>query len=157
MSKQKNIAPPRVIVVDDEPAVRTIVRRMLEPAGYIVEEAADPKQACEAISESGPLDLLIADFRMPEVTGDEVARRFRAAKPDVKVLFITGYADDLFTERSLLWDGEAFLEKPFSKKGLLEAVSLVLFGRFNQEENFAVPAEPVETVDMFETAAAGAA
>jgi len=142
MSKPKAIAPPRVIVVDDEPAVRTIVRRMLEPAGYIVEEAEDPKQACAAIGKSGPLDLLIADFRMPEITGDEVARRFRAAKPDVKVLFITGYADDLFAERSLLWDGEAFLEKPFSKRGLLEAASLLLFGRFKQEENFAVPAEP---------------
>ena len=142
MSKPKNIPPPRVIVVDDEPAVRRIVKRMLEPAGYIVEEAEDPKQACDTMTNTGPLDLLIADFRMPEVTGDEVARRFRAAKPDVKVLFITGYADDLFAERSTLWDGEAFLEKPFSKKGLLEAASLLLFGRFNQEENFAAPAVP---------------
>ena len=142
MSKPKAIPPPRVIVVDDEPAVRSIVKRMLEPAGYIVEEAEGPKEACETIDKSGPLDLLIADFRMPELTGDEVARRFRAAKPDVKVLFITGYADDLFAERSLLWDGEAFLEKPFSKKGLLEAVSLLLFGRFNQEEYFDAPAVP---------------
>ncbi len=142
MSKPKTILPPRVIVVDDEPAVRAIVRRMLEPVGYLVEEAEDPRQACDTINKSGPLDLLIADFRMPEITGDEVARRFRAAKPDVKVLFITGFADDLFAERSLLWDGEAFLEKPFTKKGLLEAVSLLLFGRFNQEEKFDVPALP---------------
>ena len=137
---KKNIQAPRVIVVDDEPAVRNIVRRMLEPAGYVVEEAGDPVEACDTIEASGPLDLLIADFRMPELTGDEVARRFRAAKPDVKVLFITGYADDLFAERSLLWDGEAFLEKPFSRKGLLEAASLLLFGRFNQEDKFAAPA-----------------
>ena len=136
---KKNLQAPRVIVVDDEPAVRSIVRRMLEPAGYVVEEAGDPVEACDAIAASGPLDLLIADFRMPELTGDEVARRFRAAKPDVKVLFITGYADDLFAERSLLWDGEAFLEKPFSRKGLLEAASLLLFGRFNQEDKFAAP------------------
>ena len=134
---KKNIQPPRVIVVDDEPAVRNIVRRMLEPAGYVVEEAADPAQACETIEKTGPLDLLISDFRMPEMTGDEVARRFRAAKPDVKVLFITGFADDLFAERSVLWDGEAFLEKPFNRKGLLEAASLLLFGRLNQETRFA--------------------
>ena len=134
---KKSIQPPRVIVVDDEPAVRNIVRRMLEPAGYLVEEAADPTQACETIAKSGPLDLLISDFRMPEMTGDEVARRFRAAKPDVKVLFITGFADDLFAERSLLWDGEAFLEKPFNRKGLLEAASLLLFGQLDQETNFA--------------------
>ena len=133
---KKTTPAPHVVVVDDEPAVRQIVRRILEPAGYIVEEAEDPAQACATIGTKGPVDLLIADFRMPEITGDEVARRFRAAKPDVKVLFITGYADDLFTERSLLWDGEAFLEKPFSRKGLLEAASLLLFGRFNQESNF---------------------
>ncbi len=142
MSKRNTTVPPRVIVVDDEPSVRTIVRRMLEPAGYIVDEAADPKQACDMINKIGPLDLLIADFRMPELTGDEVARRFRSAKPDVKVLFITGYADDLFAERSLLWEGEAFLEKPFSKKGLLEAVSLLLYGRFKQEQEFTAPAVP---------------
>jgi two-component system cell cycle sensor histidine kinase/response regulator CckA len=136
---KKNIQAPRVIVVDDEPSVRNIVRRMLEPAGYVVEEAGDPKQACDAIAQGGPLDLLIADFHMPELTGDEVARRFRAAQPDVKVLFITGYADDLFAERSLLWEGEAFLEKPFSGKSLLEAASLLLFGRFNQETKFAAP------------------
>ena len=134
---KKQIQAPRCIVVDDEPSVRMIVKRMMEPAGYVVEEAGDPKQACDMLDTLGPLDLLIADFRMPELTGDEVARRFRAAKPDVKVLFITGYADDLFTERSLLWDGEAFLEKPFSRKGLLEAASLLLFGKFNQEINFA--------------------
>ena len=134
---KKQIAPPRCIVVDDEPSVRMIVKRMMEPAGYVVEEAGDPREACDMLDKLGPLDLLIADFRMPELTGDEVARRFRAAKPEVKVLFITGYADDLFAERSLLWDGEAFLEKPFSRKGLLEAASLLLFGRFNQEEHFA--------------------
>ena len=137
---KKSIQPPRVIVVDDEPAVRTIVRRMLEAAGYVVEEAGDAIEACATIDKTGPLDLLISDFRMPDLTGDEVARRFRAAKPDVKVLFITGYADDLFAERSLLWDGEAFLEKPFNRKGLLEAASLLLFGRLDQETNFAAPA-----------------
>ncbi len=137
---KKSIHAPRVIVVDDEPSVRRIVRRMLEPAGYVVEEASDAQEACDSIQNSGPLDLLISDFHMPDLTGDEVARRFRAAKPDVKVLFITGYADDLFAERSLLWDGEAFLEKPFSRAGLLEAASLLLFGRFNQETKFVAPA-----------------
>ncbi len=110
---------------------------MLEPAGYVVEEARNPTEACEAIERTGPLDLLISDFRMPEMTGDEVARRFRAAKPDVKVLFITGFADDLFAERSPLWQGEAFLEKPFNRKGLLEAASLLLFGQLDQETRFA--------------------
>lgn len=133
------IPAPRVIVVDDEPAVRKLVRRTLEPVGYIVEEAANPSQACAAAAAGGPIDLLISDFQMPELTGDEVARRFRAVRPDVKVLFITGYADALFDQCSQLWDGEAFLEKPFSRTGLLEAASLLLFGHFNQEDRFAEP------------------
>ena len=131
-----HIPRPRVIVVDDEPAVRSLVRRMLEPAGYIVEEADDPLQACEMAQKETGLDLLVADYRMPELTGGEVARRIRAAKPHVKVLFVTGYPDDLFNERQALWEGESFLEKPFSKKGLLEAASLLLFGKLNQEAFF---------------------
>src|SRR5712671_2877531 len=102
----KPLPRPRVVVVDDEPAVRNLVRRMLEPAGYVVDEAEDPKQACVAAEGDGQIDLLVSDFHMPEITGGEVARRIRAAQPDVKVLFITGHADALFTERELLWDGE---------------------------------------------------
>ena len=134
---QTAATPPRVIVVDDEASVRNIVRRMLEPAGYDVIEAEDPIEACSTIDPNGPLDLLISDFQMPTLTGDEVARRFRAAKPDVKVLYITGYADALFCERATMWDGEAFLEKPFSRQGLIEAVSLLLFGSVNHEVQLA--------------------
>ena len=133
----KKIARPHVIVVDDEPAVRTLVRRMLEPAGYLVEEASTPFEACAAAEKCPELDLLVSDFRMPELTGGETARRIRIAKPNVRVLFITGYADQLFDERQALWDGEAFIEKPFSKKGILEAASLLLFGKLNQEQLFA--------------------
>jgi CheY-like chemotaxis protein len=132
----KSIPRPHVLVVDDEPAVRSLVRRMFEPAGYIVEEADSPIRACEMAEQSPQLDLLVADYRMPELTGGEVARRIRAAKSRVKVLFVTGYPDDLFDERQALWDGESFLEKPFSKKGLLEAASLLLFGKLNQEAFF---------------------
>ncbi len=133
----KQITRPHVIVVDDEPAVRALVRRMLEPAGYILDEADTPAQACEMAEKAEQLDLVVADYRMPELTGGEVARRIRASKSRVKVLFVTGYPDDLFNERQALWEGESFLEKPFSKKGLLEAASLLLFGKLNQEQLFA--------------------
>lgn len=139
----KQIPRPHVIVVDDEPGVRALVKRMLEPAGYIVEEASDPMQACRAAEHSESVDLLVADFRMPELTGGEVARRIRASKPNVKVLFVTGFPDDLFDERQALWEGESFLEKPFSKKGLLEAASLLLFGKLNQEQFFAPESKAV--------------
>ena len=131
MTKQP--AHPFVMVVDDEPSVRHLVRRMLEPAGYHVIEAGDGVEACAAIAGKDHLDLLIADFMMPQLTGAEVARRFRIAKPNVKVLFITGFVDGLFDERAALWEDEAFLEKPFNRDGLLEAVSLLLFGRVKDE------------------------
>jgi CheY-like chemotaxis protein len=126
-------AHPSVMVVDDEPSVRHIVRRILEPAGYRVTEAQDGLAACALLERTGPLDLLVSDFVMPEVTGAEVARRFRMVRPDIKVLFVTGFVDGLFDERAAMWDGEAFLEKPFSHQGLIEAVSLLLFGRVKLE------------------------
>ena len=130
------IPRPHVIVVDDEAPVRQLVRRMLEPAGYIVEEAETPEQACACAERLPQLDLLVSDYRMPELTGGETARRIRISKPRVRTLFITGFPDDLFDERKALWDGECFLEKPFSRKGLLEAASLLLFGKLHQEELF---------------------
>jgi CheY-like chemotaxis protein len=127
------------MVVDDEPSVRQILRRILEPAGYQVTEARDGAEACAAIDHDKPLDLLISDYMMPELTGAEVARRFRVSQPDIPVLFVTGFADGLFDERQALWDHEAFLEKPFNRNGVLEAVSLLLFGTIKHERHSAAP------------------
>ena len=68
---------------------------------------------------------------MPQMTGDELARRLRRRNtPALKVLYLTGFSDRLFKEKVTLWADEAFLDKPCSVKGLLQAVSLLLFGRF---------------------------
>jgi two-component system C4-dicarboxylate transport response regulator DctD len=71
---------------------------------------------------------LIADLDMPGIGGDEMVRRIRALRPDLKVLYVTAHIDRLLDVRKVLWEGEAFLDKPFSAQGLLEAVSLLLFG-----------------------------
>jgi two-component system cell cycle sensor histidine kinase/response regulator CckA len=68
---------------------------------------------------------------MPQMQGDELARRLRQRQPALKVLYLTGYSDQLFKDKITLWEDEAFLDKPCSVKGLLEAVSLLLFGRFD--------------------------
>jgi FixJ family two-component response regulator len=70
---------------------------------------------------------------MPELGGDEMARRIRATRPDLKVLYVTGHIDRLMDERPLLWDGEAFLDKPFTAQALLEAVSMILFGTLKRK------------------------
>ena len=66
---------------------------------------------------------------MPEMTGDELGRRLRANEPRLKVLYLTGFSDRLFKEKSTLWEVEAYLHKPCSVLGLLQAVSLLAFGQ----------------------------
>ena len=63
------------------------------------------------------------------MTGDELARRLRHDEPTLKVLYLTGYSEQLFNKKSTLWQDEAFLEKPCTIEGLLQAVSLITLGR----------------------------
>jgi two-component system cell cycle sensor histidine kinase/response regulator CckA len=119
---------PVILVVDDEPPIREIERRLLHQAGYRVVEAAGAAEAFDAIERHERIDLVVADLDMPEVSGDEMVRRIRSLRPDLKVLYVTGFIDRLMDARPL-WDGEAFLDKPFSMNGLVEAVSLLLYGR----------------------------
>jgi two-component system cell cycle sensor histidine kinase/response regulator CckA len=121
-------ALPTVLVVDDEASIRQLARRVLEGAGYHVTEASNGFDAIALLEVGPPLDLLIADFHMPELLGDEMVRRIRATRPALRVLYVTGQIDRLMDDRSALGDGEAFLDKPFSAAGLLEAVSLILHG-----------------------------
>jgi CheY-like chemotaxis protein len=115
-------------VVDDEPPIREIERRLLGQAGYRVVEASDALEAFNALEQHERIDLLVADLDMPGLSGDEMVRRIRVLRPDMKVLYVTGYIDRLMDARPL-WDGEAFLDKPFSMNGLVEAVSLMIYGR----------------------------
>jgi two-component system cell cycle sensor histidine kinase/response regulator CckA len=98
-----------------------------------VTEASGGLEAIELLSSGSPLDLLLADLDMPDLGGDEMVRRIRATRPDLKVLYVTGHIDRLMDERPVLWTGEAFLDKPFSAAGLLEAVSMILYGTLKKK------------------------
>jgi CheY-like chemotaxis protein len=119
----------RVLAVDDEAGIREFVARALRQPGYEVRVAADGVEALEVAETQGPFDLLVTDMMMPQMRGDELARRLRQADPDLKILYLTGYSDQLFEMRPLLWQDEAFLEKPVAVQGLLEAAALLLVGR----------------------------
>jgi two-component system cell cycle sensor histidine kinase/response regulator CckA len=121
--------PFSVLVVDDEESVRRFVDRVLREAGYQTTTASDGPEAIQAAEKLGAFDALVTDVMMPQMTGDELARRLRQNDPGLKVLYLTGFSDRLFKEKATLWAGEAFLEKPCSVKGLLEAVSLLFFGQ----------------------------
>jgi two-component system cell cycle sensor histidine kinase/response regulator CckA len=116
--------PLKVLIVDDEEAVRQFVSRVLASAGMTTWCAADGPEALRIASAVGRLDLLLTDLMMPVMAGDELARRLRLGDPDLKILYLTGFSDRLFADRAALWDGEAFLDKPCTVKGLLEAVRL---------------------------------
>jgi CheY-like chemotaxis protein len=119
------------MVVEDDARVREVVRRTLQRGGYAVVEAADSAEAVALLTDHIRVDLLLVDLEMPGLPGEEVARRFRAARRELKVLFVSGVTDRLFANRPLSPAAEAFLEKPFTQSGLLEAVALLLFGTKN--------------------------
>lgn len=120
--------PISVLVVDDEELVRKFVDRVLREAGYQTVVASNGPEAIEAASKLASLDVLVTDVMMPQMAGDELARRMRQNQPSLKVLYLTGFANNLFKEKVALWQDEAYLDKPCSIKGLLQAVSLLLFG-----------------------------
>ena len=123
-----------VLVVDDEEAVLRFVDRVLRDAGYKTAIANSGPEAIEVAKKIGPLGALVTDVMMPGMTGDELARVLRQTEPALKVLYLTGYSDRLFKEKAMLWADEAFLDKPCTVKGLREAVSLLLFGKFDASE-----------------------
>lgn len=131
LSGEKAVKPLRVLVVDDEEPIRRFVDRVLREAGYETAMASDGPEAVEVAQTFQPVDLLLTDVMMPQMAGDELARRLRQTEPGLKVLYLTGFSDSLFKERVTLWEDEAFLDKPCSVSGLLQAVSLLTYGRLN--------------------------
>ena len=118
-----------ILAVDDEPGVLALVRRCLDDTRVTLTEASSGKDALEKIGKGSVLDLLITDLRMPEMEGDELARQVRTLEPDLRVLYLTSHADRLFGAKPQLWAEEAYLDKPFTREGLREAVAQLLFHR----------------------------
>jgi len=119
-----------VLILEDEPEVRRVERRILDSVGYRVIEALDGTEALRLINTGTEIDLLIADLEMPGLDGDEMVRQCRVARPDLKVLYVSGRTDRHLGARAL-WEGEAFFNKPFSANGLLEAVNLTCHVRLS--------------------------
>ncbi|HXG90030.1 MAG TPA: response regulator [Vicinamibacterales bacterium] len=121
-----------VMVVDDEPQVLETMVRILGKENYELVVAASPAEAlAESLARDGRIDLLVTDFEMPGMRGRELADKIRAHVGDLPVLYQTGFADMLFRDRNELEAGSAFLEKPFTARGLREAARFLLFGSIN--------------------------
>ena len=117
----------QILVVDDDGLVLDSVCRVLADAGYAVLAASDAEEALELMAgAAGPVDLLISDVVMPDMNGQQLADAVRRIAPTVKVLFSSGYPGEVLAEQGLLDEGFHLIEKPYSIRGLTEAVRRVL-------------------------------
>lgn len=123
----------RVMIVDDDPIALGLMERILKRENYEVLPADSGKSALALLEQTGPPDLLITDYNMPSMTGRQLAELVRQRVRDVKVLYQTGFSDLLFSDRRELEPNAAFIEKPYTARGLLEAARLVMFGTIHSE------------------------
>jgi two-component system, cell cycle sensor histidine kinase and response regulator CckA len=113
----------RILVVDDEEAIRDVTRRILTRGGYEVIAASGGEEALSLIAHEGEqVDLLLTDVIMPRMSGKELAERFTSLRTDARVLYMSGYTDRLIGLDAV----DTLLEKPFDGAGLLSAVDHAL-------------------------------
>ncbi len=117
-----------ILLVEDEEVVREVAARILRSQGYTVLEATNGEEALRRCDEHrGPLHLLLTDVVMPQMGGQELARRVMALRPDVRVLYTSGYSDTVMLRQE--WEAHGvFLQKPFAVRELLGKVREVLDG-----------------------------
>jgi two-component system cell cycle sensor histidine kinase/response regulator CckA len=116
-----------ILLVEDEEAVRAFGARALISRGYTVDVAASGVEALELIKESGnKIDLVVSDVVMPEMDGPTLLKELRVLQPHLKIIFVSGYAEDAFKKNLPEGEAFAFLPKPFSLKQLATAVKEVL-------------------------------
>ena len=120
-------AEETILVVEDNAAVRSVLCRVLKDAGYVVLAACDAEQASEICdSHQGMIQLLMSDVVMPGVNGPELAVELLRRRPNMKVLFMSGYSGTAITRHAVLREGRAFLPKPFSPASERRAVRAAL-------------------------------
>ena len=123
------LEPALVLVVEDEPSVRGLVRRALEGAGLVVVEAENGRKALEKVATMDePPSLVLTDVIMPGLNGRELSEALGLTQPGVPVLFMSGYTGDDVLARSLLPANAAYIQKPFAPEELVARVRVMLAG-----------------------------
>jgi CheY-like chemotaxis protein len=111
------------LVVDDDSDVRSVTVECLREIGHFVAEADSGQAALAILQKGNPCDLLVMDVAMPGLSGRDTVRLARQTRPDLKVLFVTGYADESGVEGP---GGDPLIKKPFKPADLAEAVRQAL-------------------------------
>ena len=139
-SKAQSNRPRRqtVLVVEDEGALRKLMTKVLERAGFQVVEAKDGEQAVETCkSWAEPIDMVVSDLAMPKLNGLQLKEIVAGLRPAVKFLLISGYAEDVVEDPTILRTDTNFLEKPFMPDELILKVRQVLRGKSGEPPGFA--------------------
>ena len=127
--KQAQKGSETILLVEDDEMVRTLVRETLEREGYKVIDSADPVEAQRlADGFRGKIQLLITDVVMPKLSGKELARSLTLGRPDLKVLYMSGYTDSAIVNSGILHKEVSFLQKPFTPAGISSKVREVIEG-----------------------------
>jgi signal transduction histidine kinase len=117
----------KILIVDDDETARKYAAAVLGECGYRVLEAGDGEEAVKKLREAGDgVRLVIMDMTMPRMNGKEACRAIRKIRPDLKVIFVSGYSEDLLLKTGILEQGQHFLMKPVSQQELLRTVRAVL-------------------------------
>jgi PAS domain S-box-containing protein len=127
--QRRHDAPARgtVLVVEDEPAVRQALQRILTGHGYTVVAAANGAEALELfIARKNEIDLLVTDIVMPAMDGRELARQCLALRDTLKVIYLSGYTRDSLLSQQTFEEGTEYIEKPFTRDAILERIAQVL-------------------------------
>lgn len=121
---------PRILLVDDELAVRAVLRRALEHVGCIVHEAEDGAEALDlALELGGEFDVAITDLVMPRMNGTELGARLRHLYPSIPVIYMSGYTPDAHRSRGMVPPEARFLQKPVRLAALTDELLFVLAAR----------------------------
>jgi DNA-binding NtrC family response regulator len=114
-------------VVEDEEAVRTLVHRTLVDSGYQVVEATNGKQGMECVlAANPPVALVVCDVVLPEMSGDALGRRLASVRPELPVLYMSGYPGSEMVKRGVISREVPFIEKPFNAEHLARVVRRLL-------------------------------
>ena len=131
-SRRKHIGPDRpeelrgtetILVAEDEDTLRALTRHLLELYGYRVLEACDGNQALRLSEQTADeINVLLTDVVMPGINGRILADQLKQKRPDVKVVFMSGYTGQRVGEKDILEPGSLFLQKPFTREGLARKI-----------------------------------
>jgi two-component system cell cycle sensor histidine kinase/response regulator CckA len=116
----------KILLVEDEEGLRALNARGLASRGYTVLEASNGVEAIEVLEREGQVDLVVSDVVMPEMDGPSLLKELRRRDPNVKVIFVSGYAEEAFAKNLPSQEQYAFLAKPFTLKQLVAEVKKTL-------------------------------